>query len=258
MDRNKKGLIQFLNMTDQIERILWCPDCMTKHARDLLHHAEAEGDSELKEIAQKAFNISSNMLGVKDKKLYSDIRDLEHHSEDLLTALRTERKKLTLEKCTTCENLEETVERIKERAKTLNRATDKISNSIQDKEILMAKETIIQPLVGSFIGKGVETVTTKFITGTTFGVSNKTLANLGIGIAIDAIALLRPGTFRRAELPLVVAGSFLIANEVVNIAAGFIPGIPATTPAPAPATYVPTAVSVGVSQFSNGKHIFVD
>jgi len=239
---------------------------MSKHSRDLLHHAEARGSSELKEIAQKAFDISTKMLGVKEKKLYSDIRDLEHHSEDLLTALRTERKKLQWkennEKCTTCERLEESVERLKT-AKTLNRDSDKISNSVQDKEIAMVNE-IIKALGGSFVGKGVSIVTPRFVTGSTFGVQNKTLVNLGLGIGICALALLKPGTLRKFEMPAVIAASFLIASEVGDMAAQYIPaGIPAGyAPAPspaAPAGYVPTnSVSMGVAQFANGKHIFVD
>jgi hypothetical protein len=95
-------------MADQIEQILFCYDCMTKHARDLLHHAEQSNDSELKNLAEKAFDISSEMVGVKDKKLYSDIRDLEHHVEDLLTGLRDKRKKIQYSGalCTVCGNTE--------------------------------------------------------------------------------------------------------------------------------------------------------
>lgn len=238
-------------MTDQVERILWCPDCMSKHSRDLLHHAEAREDSELKKIAQKAFDISSKMLGVKDKKLYSEIRDLEHHTEDLLTGLRTERKKLTKNDCPECGEMKKVIERIK-RAKPLNRESNKISNSIQGKEIHMS----LKPLIGSFVGKGISEVTTRFVPGATFGVANKTLINLGIGIVVNALSVMKKEHMMgRAGEYIVPAANFLLADEVGDLVAGYIPAAPAAV---VPAAMPTVGVAAMVPQFQNSKHVFVD
>jgi len=230
---------------------------MTKHARDLLHHAEAKGNSELKKIAQKAFNVSSKMLKVRDTKRYSDIRDLEHHTEDLLTALRTERKKLTDDDCPTCGDFEK---RLDDYEKPLNREYPQLSNSVQTEEIHM---TTMQNLIGSFAGKGISEVTSRYVTGASFGIQNKTLLNLGIGLGIDLLALrdvkkskkILP---KKAGVSLVSAANFLIADEIGDLVAGYIPAVAVARVAPirvAPSVSVATG---GVPQFSNGKHIFVD
>jgi Mn-dependent DtxR family transcriptional regulator len=91
-------------MQDQVESILFCWDCITKHASDLLHHAEVSGDEKAKEVARKALEIRDyglKMIGVSDVERYKLIRDLEHHLEDLLLGLRELRKALSRE-CPSC------------------------------------------------------------------------------------------------------------------------------------------------------------
>lgn len=238
-------------MADQIEKILWCPDCMTKHARDLLHHANARKNTELRKVAKRAFDISSKMLKVKDRNLYSEIRDLEHHTEDLLTGLRTERKKLTNDDCPTCGNMENALLKIENETKSINRGYDKSLN-------MKGKS-----LIGAFLGKGVSEATSMYVPGENFGVANKSLVNLGIGLGINALDLLSK---RKSILPakaipvLVPMANFLIADEVGDIVKSYIPVAPPATAV----SVAPRAVSVSspsngtVPTYSNGKHIFVD
>lgn len=241
---------------------------MSKHSRDLLHHAEAKGDSELKRHAEKAFEISSKMAGVKDRKQYSEIRDLEHHAEDLITGLRTERKKLQGNDESDCPTCGFT-------PKHLNRGDDQELNSSNSGGISMKmKDSIKNSLVGGFVGKGISVATPMVVTGTTAGVANKTIANLVIGVGLEALALYKKLP-AKAEYPVAIAGGNLIANEIVDLLMGYIPA-----PAPAAMAMVATnagapAAAVGVSPgiqpyattfgaaggsagYSNGSLIFID
>ena len=222
---------------------------MTKHARDLLHHAEARADSELKQLAEKAFGIASDMQGVKDKQLYSEIRDLEHHAEDLITGLRTERKKLS--GCRSCSEIQ----------KGLNTASSQ-HFSIKTGGFLMDKEDLIQVAAGSFGGKAVSVVTPMVVPAGAIvpGVSNKTLANIVIGGALTGLALY--GKLGKYSIAGAVAGTSLIANEVVDLAMGMVPaGAVYTPPAAsvavrmAPANLYGTSFGAGAS---NGSLVYID
>jgi len=243
-------------MTDQVESVLWCSDCMTKHARDLLHHAEARGDSELKYLAEKAFGIASDMQGVKDKHLYSEIRDLEHHAEDLITGLRTERKKLS--GCQSCSGIQNSISA----AKSLNTMSPQYSN-IKTGGFLMDKEDLIQVAAGSFGGKAASVVTPMVVPAGAIvpGVSNKTLANIVIGGALTGLALY--GKLGKYSLAGAVAGTSLIANEVVDLAMGMVPaGAVYTPPAAAVAVKMAPAnlygTSFGAGGPSNGSLVYID
>ena len=240
---------------DQVESVLWCSDCMTKHARDLLHHAEAKGDSELAQLAEKAFNIASDMQGVKDKHLYSDIRDLEHHAEDLITGLRTERKKLS--GCHSCSEIQNSIVAVK----GLNTATQQYSN-IKTGGYTMDKEDLVQVAAGSFGGKAVSVVTPLVVPAGAMlpGVQNKTIVNLVIGGALTGLALY--GKLGKYDLAGAVAGTNLIANEVVDFAMGMVPVAAAAPPAAAVAARMAPGnlygTTFGAGTPSNGSLVYID
>jgi len=239
---------------------------MSKHARDLLHHAEARGDSELKEIAQRAFEISSRMLGVKDRGLYSDIRDLEHHAEDLMTALRSKRKALTKGDCPECGTMRKAMEKTK--ALNRNATQELISVSKHGGNLIMSKELVMSALAGSALGKGVSVVTPMVIPGATMGIANKTLANVAIGGVLTGLTLYGkvPSKY---EMAVVVAGTSLIATELIDLLMGYVvPSAAMPSPAPAAAAamrmggaqlYATSYGAPGASaQYSNGSLIIVD
>jgi hypothetical protein len=257
-------------MEEQVEKVLWCPDCMTKHARDLLHHAEAMEDSRLREIAEEAFEISSDMLGVKDRKRYSEIRDLEHHTEDLLTALRTERKKLSHKECETCGPAGKLMSRFLEKAKDLN------TNS--DQELIVnlkhgghMKDVVVNALVGNLVGKGVSVATPMMIPGATMGIANKTIANVVIGGVLTGASLMGKLP-SKIDMLGAVAGTNLIASELVDLLMGYAGmgmvvapaavGAAAVRAVPASGGTYPYATTFGApgasAEYSNGGLIFVD
>jgi hypothetical protein len=165
-----------------------------------------------------------------------------------------------VEECKSCGNADEIIGKLRDDTKDLNRDSNKLTISIQKKEINME---VIKPLVGNFVGKGISEATRMFVPGATFGVANKTLINLGLGLAIDVLALM--GNKRKKilptkmEVPLVGAANFLIADEVGDLVAGYMPTPAATVRAPTAAVRIASpAAAAGVSQFANGKHIFVD
>jgi len=214
-------------MTDQVEQILWCKDCMTKHARDLLHHAEARGDSELKQLAERAFEISSDMLEVKEKGLYSDIRDLEHHAEDLITGLRVKRKELTGE-CTTCDKTENAMKRFMAGAKHINRGGAQLSN-IEKMEVNMEKELVINAIAGNLGGNVVSRYITPMVPAVIPGVSGKTTGDLAIGGIVTALSLYEK--LGKANVAGAILGTNLLATGILDIAMGLIPsGAPIAAP----------------------------
>jgi hypothetical protein len=196
---------------------------MTKHASDLLQHAKAKKNSELSKLAEHAFNIASDMAEVKNKKEYLLIRDLEHRAEDLITGLRNERKKIT--GCETCNSVESAIS-------NLNMGGDQFS-SREEITMTMQKEIVTNALVGNIAGKGVSKATAMFVSGSTMGITNKTLVNVVIGGVLTGAALY--GKLKKANMLGAIVGTNLLADELVEMAMGAIAPAPATSMVVAPA-----------------------
>lgn len=84
------------------------------------------------------------------------------------------------------------------------------------------------------------------------GLNNGTLANIAVGVAIDALAITRPGMLGALEVPAVAAANFILADTLGDILLGYV----------TPAAAIPSAPAAAVMSFggvrTNGSLIYVD
>lgn len=80
-------------LTVENKHLVACADCQVKHAADLLAHMDS-ADGENYKKAQALFYDIARRVNLADPEMYKKIRDLEHETEDVLTVLRDQRKKV--------------------------------------------------------------------------------------------------------------------------------------------------------------------
>ena len=235
-------------MTDKVNEVLWCKDCLLKHSRDLLSHAMAGKNPKLKKLAEESYEVALEMNDVKDSKSYGKIRDLEHRLEDLMTGLRNERKNLQ-SNCKSCGDFEKNV------AKDLNNGDNQeIHKGVNMK--IKEKSLVVNALAGNVIGKGISVATPMFVSGSTMGIQNKTIANLGLGVTLTGLSLY--GKLKKYDTIGAVAGTNLIANEIIDMLVKPIVTPTAVFRSAPIMTNGNGGIGVGKAQYTNGGLIFVD
>jgi len=229
--------------------------CITKHVMmasgesgEGISHASVVNPSlvgNFREIKNNSDKFVSEMGELDNREGIREIRRIRKIAEKLDPNYDTSR-------CKACGEFEERLENYDDETKGLNRGTNKFFNMKDN----------MKALVGSFVGKGISEVTSRYVSGSNFGIANKTLVNIGVGLGIDLLYLKkRKGKTllpAKMEVPLVSAANFLIADEVGDLVAGYIPSAGVRM---APVARIAPTVSIGnggVPQFANGKHIYVD
>lgn len=245
--------------------------CIHKHFLEAqlelaeLQAHEPKNQVEYKEMMMNLRKLrNDNINGLEPKEAISRLREIRGKFEKYVRGHDTE-------KCESCIPLEDVIKEYLREPKHLNRGSTQRLNISLKHGGNMVKESITNSLIGGFVGKGISTATPMVITGATFGIANKTLANLGIGVVLEALAMYGKLP-AKAELPLTAAGGFLIADEVVDLVMGMVPApapaavaAPIAAVAPTAAVGAPAAVyrtgfgAPGVSpQYADGSLIFVD
>lgn len=219
--------------------------CITKHALQVEEQAE-EGISHASEIEPESVRIFSQV-----RRQIREFRKELKRDQSPDNAIRNIRKirkeaekmdpEYNVSACKTCRSTEE-MEMILGDGKYLNTSSDQNLNMKETKLVGNA-------LVGNLTGKGVSVATTYLIPGQTMGIPNKTIANAVIGVALTGLALYEKLP-KNANLLGAVAGTNLLANELVNTAMTYMMPAPVAPIEPAPTTAVASATGAGTYPYS--------
>jgi hypothetical protein len=208
--------------------------CIHKHLleaqaelSELIAH-EPEGGDDYREMMARTRKLrKASIRGMPVGEAISELRSIRGDFEKHVRGHDTE-------KCESCGPVDDILKKLG--TKHLNTGTDQELNIDSNHGGNMPKEKnlVLNALAGNFVGKGVSVATPMVVTGSTAGIANKTIANVGIGAVLSGLALY--GKLKKANYLGAVAGTNLIANEVVDLLMGYLPvngTPPATVMAPA-------------------------
>ena len=240
--------------------------CINKHLLEAqmelseLQAHEPENLDEYRDMMTELRKLrKDNIRGIQPREAMGRLRSIRGRFEGFVEGHDTE-------KCRSCGEIHDVLGKIE--SKTLNRERPQDFN-IKIRSYKMAritsemKEAVPQILGGSFVGKGISVVTPMVLPGSMLGVvRDKTVANLIIGIGLTAAALY--GKLDKVNILGAVAGSNLVASEIVDLVMGVVPTAPAAY-APAYAASVagmaPSniyATTIGATGGSNGGLVYID
>lgn len=228
--------------------------CITKHflqaeeqSDEGISHAsviEPENLEIFKDVKNKLFEMRNKMTNnTSPENVITAIREIRKIAEKLDPSYNTS-------ECKVCGSVEESL-------KGLNRGDNQ--NSIKKKLYIMEdnnmsenKKVVVNTLVGNIVGKFATKGTAMIIPGATMGISNKTLANVGIGVLLSGAALY--GKLKKANTIAAVIGTSMIAEELVNIGMGAMATAP-PAPSPAPSASMGAVYNGGLyaTTYSNGS-----
>jgi len=202
--------------------------CINKHLLESqaelaeLQAHEPEHQNDYRDLMVRLRKLrKDNIRGISIKEAISRLRGIRSDFEKYVPGH-------DVEECRSCGDMAEKIRNFSGATKSLNRGGTQNLN-IENREDFMAKpketKTVMQALGGNVGAEVVDRYVSSMVPALVPGITGKQLGNLGIGIGLTALSLY--GKLKKANLAGAVAGTNLIAKEVMNMVGGAIAPPPA-------------------------------